>query len=165
MKLGIPGILGLGCLMLFLVLGCESEKNSVPDSLKASPSGITQTNEPASVILPESDYSQDTTNSISPEIKEYQHYLILYIKTNWQDEIKQAKIKELEKGKVALKFWLHYDGTIHNVQVVESNVGSTETHLCEMAVRESAQPFWPPDMLHQIGTTQIQINMTFEYSP
>ena len=68
-------------------------------------------------------------------------------------------------GKVTVRFLLHSDGTVSDLQNVEQTVGESLSFKCEAAVLGAAAfDRWPTDMRSAIGKDTREVTFTFYYS-
>jgi hypothetical protein len=86
------------------------------------------------------------------------------IQQYWDDELDSHKFAQDRAGRVTIQFVLHFDGTVSQVQIVENDVGILLGSLCQESIDQTA-PYakWPSDMLHEIGSTERTITVTFIY--
>jgi hypothetical protein len=94
---------------------------------------------------------------------EYDRAFIDAVQTRWNDLLDSQQFALNRTGKVVLKFQLHYDGRISDMEKVDSTVGDTLTYVCQSAIMDPA-PYlkWPSDMRREIGDTR-SITFTFYY--
>jgi hypothetical protein len=68
-------------------------------------------------------------------------------------------------GKVVLKFQLHTDGTVSDLETVTSDVGESLSFTCEAAILGAASfGRWPADMQKIVGQSTRPITFTFHYT-
>jgi len=86
------------------------------------------------------------------------------IQQYWDDELDRHSFARDRAGKVTIQFVLHFDGTVSQVQIVENDVGILLGSLCQESIDQTS-PYakWPSDMLHEIGSTERPITVTFIY--
>ncbi|HEU5397389.1 MAG TPA: hypothetical protein VFV81_09490, partial [Verrucomicrobiae bacterium] len=67
-------------------------------------------------------------------------------------------------GKVTVRFHLNDDGTVSQMEVLNSNVGEVFTLVCRDSIEQSA-PFgaWPEDMRRLVAMNYREITFTFYY--
>jgi outer membrane biosynthesis protein TonB len=95
----------------------------------------------------------------------YDAALIEAVSKRWYDLLDSRNYSGEGSGKVVLKFHLKQDGTITDMEVVESTVDTILSYLCQQAVRDPA-PFerWPGDMRRMIGADYREIKFAFFYN-
>jgi hypothetical protein len=106
------------------------------------------------------------TNQItkrSPFYK-YDSALVDAITKRWYDNLKALNFKPDKKGAVVVRFHLHTDGTVSNVEMLGNQAGTVPALACERAIK-NCSPFapWPPDMVRMVGEDYREITFTFNY--
>jgi hypothetical protein len=68
-------------------------------------------------------------------------------------------------GKVSVRFQLHSDGTVTQMDLTENTVDLSLALLCQSAIRDNA-PYdpWPDDMKRKVGASYREITFTFYYN-
>jgi outer membrane biosynthesis protein TonB len=94
----------------------------------------------------------------------YDAAIFAAIQQYWDDELESHSFARDRTGRVTIQFVLHYDGTVSQVQIVENGVGILLGSFCQESIDQTA-PYakWPSDMLHEIGSTERPITVTFIY--
>jgi outer membrane biosynthesis protein TonB len=94
----------------------------------------------------------------------YDAAIFAAIQQYWDDELENNSFARDRTGRVTVQFVLHYDGTVSQVQIVENGVGILLGSYCQESIDRTA-PYakWPSDMLHEIGSTERPITVTFIY--
>lgn len=105
--------------------------------------------------------NQIATNS--PFYK-YDSALVESIEKRWYAILDTKDFKPNKTGKVVVRFHLHSDGTVSDVQILENQAVGLLDQACELAIK-GCSPFspWPPDMVKKVGKDYRQINFTFYY--
>jgi outer membrane biosynthesis protein TonB len=95
---------------------------------------------------------------------DYDAEVIAAVTDRWYNLLDQQRYADDRTGRVVVQFKLEYDGTVREVEVVESNVGDVLSYICQAAI-EDAAPFekWPDDMRREIGANYREIKFTFIY--
>ena len=95
---------------------------------------------------------------------DYDRGVIDAVTEHWYNLLDKQNFAMDRTGQVAIRFKLEYDGTVRDVQVLQSNVGDLWTIVCQAAIEDSA-PFgkWPDDMRREIGANYREITFTFNY--
>ena len=95
---------------------------------------------------------------------QYDGAIFAAIQQFWQDELDSHQYAQERTGHVTIKFILHFDGTVSNVQILDNEVGILLGSFCQEAIDQTA-PYgkWPSDMLHEIGSTERTVTVTFIY--
>lgn len=93
----------------------------------------------------------------------YDAAVIAAIQTRWYALIDSQPLTRTT-GKVMLSFHLNYDGSVTEMQVMESTVSGLLSAMCQRAVLDPA-PFgvWPSDMRRMIGANYRDVSFTFYY--
>jgi hypothetical protein len=97
----------------------------------------------------------------------YDHALIEAVSQHWYNLLDTRNYASDERGRVVLRFRLKSDGTVSNMQVLESTVGMTLSIICQKAVLDpGAEGFgeWPGDMRRMVGGNYREITFTFFYN-
>jgi outer membrane biosynthesis protein TonB len=95
---------------------------------------------------------------------DYDRAIVEAVTDHWYALLDSRHFAQDRTGKVILKFKLKYDGTITEMQPLESTVGETLNYVCQEAIEEAA-PFaaWPPDMRRMIADNYREISFVFYY--
>lgn len=95
----------------------------------------------------------------------YEATLVAAISQRWWDLLDERGYASDNRGKVVVRFDLHYDGSITAVRVSE-NTTSAEVlgYVCVKAIQDPA-PYapWPSDMRHEIAKGVLEVRFTFFY--
>jgi hypothetical protein len=93
----------------------------------------------------------------------YDQAIINAIAQRWYD-ILDSSTTPTRPGEVVMEFRLHYDGSVTDLKVVETNVGDLLALFCQKAVSDPA-PFekWPAEMRRAIGRDYREIRFAFYY--
>ena len=94
----------------------------------------------------------------------YDAALVEAISQRWFTLLDEREYASDSRGKVVLRFRLHYDGRVTDMNVAENTVGEMLGLICQKAVLDPA-PFgaWPSDMRRTLGNTR-NIQFTFHYN-
>jgi outer membrane biosynthesis protein TonB len=94
---------------------------------------------------------------------EYDNALVQAISQRWFALLDQRDYASDSVGKVVLRFVLHYDGRVTEMDMPENNAGEVLGLICQKAVLDPA-PFaaWPSDMRRTLGDVR-HIQFTFYY--
>jgi outer membrane biosynthesis protein TonB len=94
---------------------------------------------------------------------DYAQRMMEAIQSTWWDLLFRARMEHYQPGVVVVRFKLHRDGTISDLAVVESGVGTMPTFACKDAISACA-PFdpWRPDMVAQFGEVDV-VTIRFIY--
>ena len=95
----------------------------------------------------------------------YESTLVAAISQRWFDLLDERNWAADNRGKVVIKFSLHYDGTITGVKVNENTTGAEVLgYVCVKAIQDPA-PYapWPSDMRHEIASGVFEVQFTFYY--
>ncbi len=95
---------------------------------------------------------------------DYDRAFIAAVQQRWYSLLQEHHFAFERGGKVTLKFKLRSDGSIADMEQIESEVGDVWGFLCESAVLTQA-PFarWPADMRRLVGADAREITFTFHY--
>jgi hypothetical protein len=95
----------------------------------------------------------------------YDAAFIEAVESRWFALLDQISYDSYRHGKVMLEFHLNYDGQITDMKVVEENVGTMLSLMCEKAVRDPA-PYdrWPREMRLMVDKDYREIRFTFYYN-
>ena len=93
----------------------------------------------------------------------YDAALVEAISQRWFTLLDERDYASDSRGKVVLKFCLHYDGRITDMNMAENSAGEVLGFICQKAVLDPA-PFaaWPSDMRRTLGDIR-NIQFTFYY--
>jgi outer membrane biosynthesis protein TonB len=94
---------------------------------------------------------------------DYTQRMMEAIQSTWWDLLFRARMENYQTGVVVVRFKLHRDGTISELAVVETGVGTMPTFACKDAISACA-PFdaWRPDMVAQFGEVDV-VTIRFLY--
>ncbi|HEY5912371.1 MAG TPA: hypothetical protein VJA21_17355, partial [Verrucomicrobiae bacterium] len=95
----------------------------------------------------------------------YESTLVAAISQRWWDLLDERGYASDNRGKVVVKFSLHYDGSITGVKITENTTGAEVLgYVCVKAVQDPA-PYapWPSDMRHEIASGVLDVRFTFFY--
>lgn len=94
----------------------------------------------------------------------YDRPVIAEVEKHWHDLL--DKIKPESTGKVVLQFYLHPDGRVTELKLLESTVSDAIGEVCKQAVLDSSPfPRWPKEMHKQIAADTRRMTLTFHYPP
>jgi len=95
---------------------------------------------------------------------EYDDALIQAIQDHWYSLLEQRDYASDSRGKVVLKFVLHYDGRVSDMAIAENTAGEVLGLICRKSVEDNS-PFasWPSDMRRMLGDLR-HIQFTFYYN-
>ena len=93
----------------------------------------------------------------------YDAALVEAISQRWFTLLDEREYASDSRGKVVLRFHLHYDGRITEMKMADNTAGEVLGLICQKAVLDPA-PFaaWPSDMRRTLGDTR-SIQFTFYY--
>jgi hypothetical protein len=82
----------------------------------------------------------------------------------WYDFLDSGRFPARD-GVVELKFYLHSDGRITDMEVIKNTVGELLGYACERAVKDPA-PYavWPEEMRLKVGKDYREMKFTFHYN-
>jgi hypothetical protein len=105
----------------------------------------------------------ESLDSKVPAFGDYDFALVSAIQTAWYRLLDEQGHAADYRGKVMVRFRLHYDGRITDLTIVENTAGSMPGAICGNAL-EKPSPFirFPPDMRRLVGDTR-KIQLTFFY--
>jgi len=94
----------------------------------------------------------------------YDAALVEAIAQHWYSLLDQREYASDSRGKVMLRFSLHYDGRVTDMSEAENTAGEVLGLICQKAVLDNA-PFaaWPSDMRRTLGDVR-HIQFTFYYN-
>jgi outer membrane biosynthesis protein TonB len=94
----------------------------------------------------------------------YDAVLIEAIRDRWYTLLDQRDYASDARGKVVVRFRIHQDGRITDMDVAENTAGGVLGLICEKAVLDPA-PFapWPAEMRRMLGDTR-DVQFTFYYN-
>jgi TonB family protein len=96
----------------------------------------------------------------------YEATIVGAISQRWFNLLDDRAYAADNRGKVVIRFSLHYDGTITGVKVAENTTGAEVLgYVCVKAVQDPA-PYapWPSDMRHEIASGVFEVQFTFFYN-
>jgi TonB family protein len=90
--------------------------------------------------------------------------LVEAVTKKWFTILDTKNFKPNKTGKVAVRFRLHSDGTVSDIQILENETTASLGQAGELAVKDCS-PFdpWPPDMTKLVGKDYREITFTFNY--
>ncbi|HHY87258.1 MAG TPA: hypothetical protein GYA07_17230 [Verrucomicrobia bacterium] len=96
---------------------------------------------------------------------DYDAALIEAVQARWYDRLDQLSYDGYQRGKVVIRFKLNYDGTVSDLEVVDTTVGLTLTLICEQAIRDPA-PYgkWPRELRLLVEKDYREIQFGFHYN-
>jgi hypothetical protein len=94
----------------------------------------------------------------------YDWELVQAVKRHWYALLDERRYTSDERGKVAIKFRLHYDGKVTGVAISESTTSEVLAYLCVRAIEDPA-PYraWPKEMRLEISNGTRDVTFTFWY--
>lgn len=94
----------------------------------------------------------------------YDRFLADAVKARWYDLIEGYPEPDIVAGKVVIRFKLHSDGQVSDLDVQEATVPPAFVLLCEKAIRDPA-PFgkWPSEIRLAFGEDERNITFIFYY--
>lgn len=102
-------------------------------------------------------------NVASSPFGAYDKALIRAVQIRWYALMEQNRLYD-RSGEVVVQFFLHSDGSVHDVRTTEKSAGEILALFCEKAIVESAPFAALPDNLRAlIGDEPREINFTFYY--
>jgi hypothetical protein len=96
----------------------------------------------------------------------YEETIVAAISQRWFDLLDERAYASDQRGKVIIRFNLHYDGTITGVKISENTTGAEVLgYVCVKAIEDPA-PYapWPSDMRHEIASGVFEVQFTFYYN-
>lgn len=108
---------------------------------------------------------QSTPDLMSTPFADYDARVIQAIQQRWFDLLGALPTARNARGRVVLEFYMHSDGSVKEVEVVEDSVGVIQSLVCQKAVSEPA-PYgrWPDDMRRLIGDDRREVRFSFFYN-
>ncbi len=95
----------------------------------------------------------------------YESTLVAAISQRWWDLLDERGYASDNRGKVIVRFDLHYDGSITGAKITENTTGADVLgYVCVKAIQDPA-PYapWPSDMRHEIAKGVLEVRFTFFY--
>lgn len=95
----------------------------------------------------------------------YESLLVGAISQRWWDLLDERGYASDNRGRVVIRFDLHYDGSITAVRVTENTTGAEVLgYVCVKAIEDPA-PYspWPSDLRHEIAKGVLEVRFTFFY--
>src|SRR5262249_32857336 len=94
----------------------------------------------------------DSLDAKATPYGDYDYRLVRAIQSYWYHLLDEQNYAADYRGKVVIRFHLHYDGNVTEVMVVESTAGAIPSYLCESAI-EKPKPFarFPAEMRSAVG--------------
>ncbi len=95
----------------------------------------------------------------------YESTLVAAISQRWWDLLDERGYAADNRGKVVVRFDLHYDGSITGVKIAENSTGADVLgYVCVKSIQDPA-PYapWPSDMRHEIAKGVLDVRFTFFY--
>lgn len=165
--------------VLLLVTGCAG--NKLMETIPAPAySPITVTNPPDESKIANSTNSPPARRLSRPqrlqearapifykpeqESSDYDEALIASVQQHWYELLDRSEYDRTTKGEVTLEFRLEADGSISDIEVVQTTVSAQMTALCKQAIIDGA-PFqrWPTSMRLQMDTDYRKIQFKFDF--
>jgi len=105
----------------------------------------------------------DSLDAKATAYGDYDWQLVAAIQTSWYHLLEDQGYAADYRGKVALRFRLHYDGRIPELSIGENTAGSIPASICETAI-EKPNPYnkFPAEMRRVVGDIR-SITFTFFY--
>jgi hypothetical protein len=145
------------CGILALVTSCVSSTTPVQS---ASPSPTP----PVGATCSEPPETSQRSRPHLTGFDDYDEALLNQIKSNWFNILDRRSFGSRRTGKVVLKFILHSDGQITDMNVARNDVGDLLADLCEEAVMKGVPySLWTDKMLKTLKTNSLSIDFTFVY--
>lgn len=95
----------------------------------------------------------------------YDAAFIEIVQSRWYDLLDNISFDGYRRGKVTVEFKLHFDGQITDLTVVNQDVGTMLTLMCEKAVQDpSPYDKWPREMRLMVDKDYRDITFTFYYN-
>jgi outer membrane biosynthesis protein TonB len=94
----------------------------------------------------------------------YDAAVIAAIQQRWYSLLDERGFSLERSGKVVLDFRMKHDGSVHDLKVVEAEVGDILTLVCQKAILDPS-PFgtWPRQMRIELGEHR-DVRFTFHYN-
>jgi outer membrane biosynthesis protein TonB len=129
------------------------KSSQIPGQKMKQDAGVRRRNEIASL------------DAMATPFGEYDRAFIDAVQSRWDDLLDARNYAGYQQGRVVVRFHLRYDGTITDMEVLESNVDTINSYLCQKAVTDPA-PYekWPSDMRREIGDDYRTLTFTFYYN-
>ena len=142
--------------MIALVSGCKSPGRTTTDSSGSPVLSALRTTNSFTIITP--------TNSPAG-FRHYVEAVSTTIEERWHGLLAQLSYDETIRGKVVLRFRLHSDGRVTDIEDVERTVSFMLSLLCQKAVQDPA-PYkaWPPGMREMVGRDFHELTCEFHYN-
>jgi outer membrane biosynthesis protein TonB len=108
-------------------------------------------------------HSRDSLDARATAYGDYDWQLVAAIQSSWYQLLEEAGYAADYRGKVMLRFRLHYDGRITDLNVVDNTAGSMPGWICERAIQKP-NPYnkFPTEMRRVVGDIR-NIQFTFFY--
>jgi len=105
----------------------------------------------------------DSLDAKATAYGDYDWQLVAAIQTSWYHLLEEQGYAADYRGKVTLRFRLHYDGRITELSIGENTAGSIPASICETAI-EKPNPYnkFPAEMRRVVGDIR-SITFTFFY--
>ncbi|MEJ5237492.1 hypothetical protein [Limisphaera sp. VF-2] len=96
---------------------------------------------------------------------DYDAALVRAVADRWYALLDAKRYAGYQRGRVVVRFLLHSDGRVTDLQVVESTVGLDLSLICEMAVLDPA-PYapWPRELRRLVEGNYRKVQFTFYYN-
>jgi hypothetical protein len=96
---------------------------------------------------------------------DYDAEFIEAVQSRWMDLLDNISYDGYRSGRVSLEFRLHYDGQITDMKVLDENVGTMLSLMCQKAVADPA-PFrkWQREMRLMVDKDYRELKFTFYYN-
>lgn len=96
---------------------------------------------------------------------DYDAAFVRAVADRWYALLDAKRYAGYQRGRVVLRFQLHSDGRVTDLQVVEATVGLDLSLLCEMAVLDPAPyPPWPRELRRLVQGEVRKVQFTFYYN-
>lgn len=95
----------------------------------------------------------------------YDWILVQAVSQRWYALLDERQYASDDRGKVVIRFSLHYDGTITGISIAENTTSEVLGYVCVRAIEEPA-PYtpWPADLRNAISSGKRDIQFTFFYN-
>ncbi|HEX4342314.1 MAG TPA: hypothetical protein VH255_02930 [Verrucomicrobiae bacterium] len=159
LKLKYLCYLTLSALMVLCCVGCQHVSHQPVSPAVGSAAGYEQA-ETADIAK----HIATNTYSPYPEIQSYEKDLFTSINQRWFELIDVRSLNTSQIGHVDVRFDLHADGTVTDVEMVTNTMSHVYGTLCVKAVADLAPyPKWSDQMRSRIGQDDNLFSVTFYY--
>jgi hypothetical protein len=88
------------------------------------------------------------------------------IQNRWFDLLQVRGYAVMQKGQVLLRFRLHANGSVTDLEILGSDVELALSLLCQSAVRDpSPYDLWPKQMRDEMTSDSELLTLVFIYAP